>query len=203
MDGDANEEALKYFLSLLAFQPPGAKDYGLAEVIGAISKDRVAMANSWAALCPDTDNPEKSIVAGKLGYAVVPGHKGTDGQFRRMSNIGGQSMMVNKRTSNQKEVRAFVKWWLRMDIQNRFTQLGGQPSLKIVVESEAFKKMRPWHRAFSDSLPYQRDFWKTPQYYELLRTQQIELHKVIRGELTPREGLANTAKIHDGILQKK
>jgi len=59
------------FLELLKFTPPNVRSYTFADVNKAIQTGQAAMAIQWASGAKPMEDPSRSSVAGKLGYAVV------------------------------------------------------------------------------------------------------------------------------------
>ena len=60
------------FLELLKFTPPNVRSYTFADVNKAIQTGQAAMAIQWASGAKPMEDPSRSSVAGKLGYALVP-----------------------------------------------------------------------------------------------------------------------------------
>ncbi|MBM3216632.1 extracellular solute-binding protein [Candidatus Poribacteria bacterium] len=202
LNSPAAVESLTFYRDLLKFQPPGATNYDFDGINNAVAQGVVAMAINWIAVCPPLFDATTSKVADKLMVAVPPGHKGKDGVARRAFNLGGQPFVVGSKTQHMDDVLAYIKWWFQEEQQRRFAQGGGLPSVTAIVSSEEFRSQSPWTRAFSDSIPYQRDVWKNPSFFEMLTVQQEELHAVISGDKDPKTALDTVAQKQDEILQR-
>ena len=188
--------SLEYFLDLLQFQPPGAVNNDLDGVNNAVASGLVAMASNWIAVSPKViEDPTFSKVTDKIMVVVPPGANG-----RKTFNLGGQPFVVGSKSKHVKEALEYIKWWFQKPQQQRFAEGGGLPSTKELIESDEFKGSRAWTRAFADTVPYQRDVWKHPQFFPLLTAQQEELHKAVSGEQTAKEALDNAASRQEQIL---
>lgn len=97
-------EALQFYGRMAReYGPPGAASLGWKEVIGAISQGKAAMTveiSIFAGLV--LENPKRSKVAGKLGYALVP--PGVPGNFQTMLPL---NMLHISSLSKKKEAAWF------------------------------------------------------------------------------------------------
>ena len=196
LNSPAAVESLEFHIGLLEHQPPGAANYDLDAVNNAVAQGIVAMASNWIAVAPPLFDPSVSKVADKLMIVVPPGHDG-----KRIYNLGGQPFVVGAKTQHVEEVLAYIKWWFQDEQQWRFAKGGGLPATSTLIESDEFKALSPWTRAFADAVPHQRDVWKHPAFFELLTAQQEEFHKAVTGSQTAKEALDNAARRHETILE--
>ncbi|HSV31445.1 MAG TPA: extracellular solute-binding protein [Atribacteraceae bacterium] len=200
LNSDLNVESFEFYISLLEYCPPGAINYTLYEINDAMAAGIVAFAINWGVIAEALYDPELSVVHDKLITVLPPGHIDVNGEFNRTSNIGGQPFVIGSATQHIDEVVEFIKWWYRPENATRFAQAGGLGCVEEVVYSEEFLAMKPWHRAFADSLDHQLDFWKEPPFFEMLTVLQETFHKAVLGEITAREAMDHVAKVHTDIL---
>ena len=136
--------------------------------------------------------------------AVSAGLWLADGTLDRSANIGGQPFVLT--TWNDAEIEAeaidFVKWWLSKEIQIKFAQAGGQSGLQSVYDTPDNATYRPWNHAFGQSLEWQRDVWRVPEFMELLNQQQEEFDKAITGQVTAQQALDAVAEFQDELLRE-
>ncbi len=200
LNSDLNVEAFEFYISLLDYQPPAAVNYDLDDVNEALAAGLVAFGINWIVISEMLYDPEQSVVADDLMTVLPPGHIDTDGEFNRTFNIGGQPWVIGSATEHIDEVIAFIKWWYLPENAIRFAELGGLGCVEEVVYSEEFIEMKPYHRAFADTLDWQLDFWKEPTFFEMLTVFQETMHEAVLGEREPREALDHVAKVHTDIL---
>ena len=198
MNSPQSVEALKYYRYLLKYQPPGAADYGIDQCITAISEGKVFSTLTWAAVGAPIFDPEVSKVADKVMVVLPPG-KIVDGKFRRIYCIGGQPWVVSAYSQNIPVVLEFLKWWYSDEVQWKFARMGGLPPNRAVIDSDEFKKIAPWSRAFVDQIPNTRDFWHLPEYAELLLVQQELWHDYCSGKYDVEEA----KKVMDMVAERQ
>jgi len=192
-----NVEALKYYKHLLKYQPPGAADYGIDQCITAMSQGKVFSTLTWAAVGFPIFNPKTSIVYDKVMVVKPP-----IGKITRSYCIGGQPWVVSSYSKHKKEVFEFLKWWYSPEIQWKFAQMGGNPVIRKLIDSERFKSLNPWNRAYVEMIPGAKDFWHLPCYAELLLVQQEEWNKYVSEKtLDAKTALDRTAKRQEKILR--
>ncbi|GIX06803.1 MAG: ABC transporter substrate-binding protein [Candidatus Poribacteria bacterium] len=188
--------SFQFYKDLLQFQPPGAVNFDLDGVNNAMAQGLVAMACNWIAISPSViEDPSFSRVVGKVMVVFPPGQFG-----RRIYNLGGQPFVINAKTQHVEAALEYIKWWFQPEQQWRFARGGGLPSTTQILDSEEFKNLKPWTRAFAELVPYQRDVWKHPAFFELLTVMQEELHAAITGGKSVEEALNNVARRQEEIL---
>ncbi|MBA7634486.1 hypothetical protein ES703_42071 [subsurface metagenome] len=197
MNSPQNVEALEYYKHLLKYQPLGAADYGIDQCITAISQGKVFSTLTWAAVGFPIFDPKTSLVSDKVLVVKPP-----KGKVMRSYCIGGQPWVVSEYSQHKKEVFEFFKWWYSKEIQWKFAEMGGNPVIRKLIDSEEFKKLNPWNRAYVEMIPGARDFWHLPCYAEMLLVQQEEWHNYVSGA-TPdaKTALDRTASRQEEILK--
>ncbi len=202
LNSDVNAEGMVWNKRMLAYQPPGAVNYGIAEEIDAFTQDKVATAFQWAAvgLAMLTDENKDRVIV-----VPPPGFKQEDGSLKRLYSIGGQPWVVNAYNDEEHMTVAidFLKWWYLPETQLEFAKRGGNPCVKAVLEDEGFEDIQPWFRAFKYMLrtDRSRDFWHDPKYSEMLAAQQEGFTAFATGQIDdPALGLEYAACEQQKIL---
>ena len=141
--------------------------------------------------------------ADKVAFAVHPGMRQADGSISRWANIGGQPFVLTTWNDEEtiKETLDFVKWWESPEIQKKFAKNGGQSGLQSVMAMPEYNKYRPWNQAHVAMLPWQRDVWHIPEFFELLTQQQEEFDKAITGQNSAQEALDSVAEFQQEVLE--
>lgn len=204
VNSDANVAAFERFLSFLPYNPPGAASQGIDEINAAFAQGRVAYALNWAAVGAPILDPSSSVVTDKFANAQPPGRRKADGSLSRYWNVGGQPFVLTSWNNDTvvKESIAFVKWWLSDDVQRQFAERGGSVSLKSINSQPDYVKIKPWNRAFVDSLDYQKDIWHVPEFFELIVQQQEQLNASVTKSITVKQALDNIAAHQDDVLRE-
>jgi len=167
-----NAKALERMVKLLAYNPPGAINFGITEVVRAFAKGEVFSAFQWAAMGEAIITPE---LRDKVLVVPPPCFKVND-RFERVYSLGGQSWVINKFNDEAQMLVAidFLKWWYLPETQLEFARRGGNPTTKAALESPEFESIQPWYKAYKYMLRQNRarDFWHDPKYSEMLTVQQ-------------------------------
>jgi ABC-type glycerol-3-phosphate transport system substrate-binding protein len=100
----AGRKGGEVFLELLKYTPPNVRAYTFPDVNKAIQLGQAAMAIQWASGAKPMEDPSRSSVAGKLGYAVVPK------AVRQTPMRGVWTIAIAKTSPNQDAAWEFAKW---------------------------------------------------------------------------------------------
>jgi multiple sugar transport system substrate-binding protein len=119
----------------------------------------------------------------KVMVVPPPGAKQADGSIRRLYCIGGQAWVINNfATREQKQVILdFLEWWYLPETQLEFARKGGNPAVRAALEDPSFDGINPWNRAMKYMIPFNRDFYHSPAYAELLAIQQEAFTSYLTG----------------------
>ena len=121
-------EALEFYGKMAReYGPPGASALGWKEVVGAMAQGKAAMTveiSIFANLI--LENPKKSKVAGKLGYAMIP--PGKTGQYQAMLPL---NMWHLSSFSQKKEAAWYLLQYLSMKEQILDYKLTGLPVTRL------------------------------------------------------------------------
>ena len=110
-------KALEFFISLKPFMPPGVAAYEWAEITEDYISGKVPMMIQWSVFTPQIEDPERSVAAGKTGYAVLPGYP--DAPINNVpgiipgegySSLGGWGLVMNKDSRHKEAAWKFISW---------------------------------------------------------------------------------------------
>ncbi|MDX1933182.1 MAG: sugar ABC transporter substrate-binding protein [Capsulimonadales bacterium] len=195
INSEAAVKALEFYAGLKKFTPPSSENYYFSECLRDFQQGKVAMAQNWFAFLPDLTNKEKNPHAEHTGYFPVP--KGPAGQF---ISLGGQGLSLSAYSKQQDNAKKFLAWFSKEETQKKWAELGGLTANGKVAATDLFKKATPYNVVFTESVPYLKDFYNTPNYSELLTVTQKELNEAVAGTKKPKEALDTIAAEHDKIL---
>ena len=145
-------KAMDYYAGILRrFAPPGVVNFNWYECSAAYMQGQVAMYFDGVNFASQFEDKEKSKIAGKAGYAVLPA--GPAGHF---SPIFGNAVAVSAQSKSQGPAYFFAQW--ATSKQSAVKELlDGTGSARMSVwsnpEVKAKAKMPPdWSQAYVDSL---------------------------------------------------
>ncbi len=200
-----NVQAFQRYLDLLQYAPPAHKtgQMDIFQIQELFMQGKVGAIIDWVGLAEPVLDPKTSQISDKVGFALSPGRRGADGKISRWANIGGQPFVLTTWNDDDviKEALDIVKWWLSRDVQIKFAKNGGQSGLQSVMNSPEYNSYRPWNRAHVANLPWQRDVWHIPEFFELLTQQQQEFDKAITGQKSAKAALDAIAAFQDELLR--
>lgn len=142
-------EAINFYKELLKYAPPGALDYGHAERIAAFSRGEVFSMFQWPAIIPDHENPDKSLVYGKIVYTAPPA-----GPVGSVSIRGAWIVAIPKAAQAKQAAAEFAYWWANADVERRLIPYGLTPPRKSLLLDPQILKEKPWFIGIFRALPY-------------------------------------------------
>lgn len=196
-------EALEFYKSLVKYSPPNALEIWFDEANAVMQAGRVAMIYNWAGFLPSLFDPSASKVYNVIRVVPPPGHKGRDGIFRRYSGIGGQPMCINAYSDKVEEALAFIKFWFQPQNQRKWAEGGGGVCIRDIIQTDWFRNLTPYNRAYADSIAFQVDFWNVPFFAEMLTVVQEEIHAALAGTIGVQAALDNVARRHKQIIERE
>ena len=120
------------------YGPPGASAFGWKEVIGATAQGKAAMTMDLSIFANlMLENPKRSRVAGKMGYALVP--TGKTGKYETMLPLNTYHVSA---FSQKKEAAWLLLQFLTMKKQLLTYKMFGLPSTRMSVNQHPKVKAR-------------------------------------------------------------
>lgn len=178
-----NVQALEFWVSLFRFAPPGCVDWYWDQLTTAFQQGICAMAVAWNDQSYELEDPEKSKVAGKMGYALIPIQK------HPVSHFGSWSWTIPAKAKNPEAAWLYLQWVTSRDISLKCALEGAMPSRKYVFDDPQISAI-PFMPATKAALevcfprPVHRPEWA--QMAEILALYVTKAH---RQEITAQEAL--------------
>jgi len=201
-------KALEFFCSLKPFMPPGVAAYEWAEITSDFCEGNAAMMFQWSDFVRDVEDPVKSKVAGKVGYALMPGNP--DAPVNNVpgiipgegyASLGGWAVVINKDSKNKEAAWKFVEWvsclGMTHDEMMNYLEVGGtntgRKSGYFLPETTGYKVGR-----YPIELEmYREHIRRRPAIAEEVEYELIvgtEVQKAFIGAKTPKQALDDAAK---------
>ncbi len=152
MNSPAWVKSLDWYSGMLRrYAPPGIVNYNWYECSSAFMQGQAAMYYDNVNFAIQFEDPEKSKVAGKVGYAVLP--SGPGGHF---SPIFTDAMAISSQSRNKEAAWLFLHWTTNKANCKRYLLAGvgvGRMSTWNDPEVKAKPRMpTDWYTAYSESL---------------------------------------------------
>jgi multiple sugar transport system substrate-binding protein len=198
--------ALNMYVDLLKnFGPPGAANYGWYEATSDFMQGKAAIFIDASIFASMIEDPQKSTVAKKIGYAQIPA--GPNGI--RKTNLWYWSLAISSLSKHKEAAAQFIAWASSKDICLKVAADSGGSARASIWEKESFQKSaalpKEWFKASLDAMkvvdpdcqPKMKEWWEFQNYVG------IAISEAIAGSSTPEQALKNAAKKTQNLLKQK
>jgi multiple sugar transport system substrate-binding protein len=177
-------EAINFYKELLKFSPPGALDMGHSERIAAFNQGKVFTMFQWPALVPQHEDPNNSLVAGKIIYSAPP-----VGPVKGAAIRGCWVLAMPIASKNKEAAAEFAYWWASYETGQKLIPKGFTPARSDLLLNPNYNKERPWFKAIFDSMRNavaRPRFTKYPEASQIIRNYWLA---AISGKMTAEEAV--------------
>jgi multiple sugar transport system substrate-binding protein len=148
--------ALEELVNTIQYYPPGVLLFESEEPKTMLIKGEVPLLVSWTSTGKRVGDANQSLIIGKAGFGVMPGHQ-VDGKIiRAVPNTGGRSWAISK-YSKVKDATALVLEFVSSPEQ----------SLKIVMDPKTI--MDPWRTSHFTSERFRSAFPGAGEYLDAIK----------------------------------
>jgi len=182
-------EALNTYMTLAKEAGPGnIASLDQNDLIQYLVTGRAAHAVLPVAAQSQMDNPDNSIVVGKIGYANIPHKEGFSSAPALGHWLGG--IPKNIPDENKKAALAFLKWFQLPETQVAYAEMKGSPVSAAAFESEiANLPENRYMKTMVVAAPMARQMTSVPEGAAIISVLELGLNQVAAGEITPVQGL--------------
>jgi len=190
LDEPIAQEATEFFHSLLKIAPPDVVNYDWFDVGEAMASGKVGMIYHWDVYSQTFENPEKSKVVGKVGWAKPPLKEGSGVV---PTQAAPWTFGINKDSKHKEASWKFMKWVVSEEIQRKMAETGKltSPIRLSVLNNPALQNKYPVLRAQYNALlggswvvPYM------PKYAEIQdKVLGLRLNQMLIGEISVKKAL--------------
>jgi len=167
LDPKKGAEAMEFYKKLMAISPKGAETMAHAERQAAFAADPKGVFSMfiWPAQIAGYENPDKSLVAGKIAYSAPPA--GPNG--KRYAMRGTWAVNIPLASKNKAAAAEFVYWWGSKDIAMRLVEANTVPARTDALSDPKFAG-KPWLAGIAESMKYAA---ARPRFKEVAQVQDI------------------------------
>jgi multiple sugar transport system substrate-binding protein len=145
-------KAMDYYAGMLRrFAPPGVVNFNWSECSSSFMQGQVAMYFDGVNFASQFEDKEKSKIAGKVGYVVLPA--GPGGHY---SPIFGNAVAVSSQSKNQGAAYFFAQWaTTKQSAVRELVDGTGSARTSVWGNKEVKEKAKmpaDWYQAYQDSL---------------------------------------------------
>lgn len=205
MNSPEGKKALQFMYDLMhkyKIVPPDVVNWGHTELTNGIVTGYVAMVTQWHCFIPEAENPDSSLVAGKLGYALVPGVKQPDGSIRRRDSLGCWGFAISSGSKYPEATYAFLEWLKSPEIDVRYALAGGTSTRVSTNNDPRVVKEISYAPLIGQSLSeVTMPLPIIPNFTEWSEAIGTEIHKALVGQLTIEKALINCGNISNKFME--
>ncbi|GAB4530881.1 MAG: ABC transporter substrate-binding protein [Anaerolineae bacterium] len=196
------KEALDLFIRLAnECGPPNSGEIGQSDMIQLLVTGKALQAIVVTAAWPNMDDPDKSIVVGKIQTTVIP--KPADGEHATAIGNWNMGIPSNLPDERKQAALAFVRWFLTYDAQYAYAEFGSLPVRSDVYESDlADREEFRWMTAYLNSMPYAHQVLGYKEGAQVEEVLGLRLNQALVGELSSAEALNMAAEEIYQIFQE-
>ncbi|MEM9268080.1 MAG: extracellular solute-binding protein [Pseudomonadota bacterium] len=194
----AGVEAANALKTIVDCGPEGAMSFGPSEAANAFANGQAAMFMDSIAFMPGFENPERSQVVGKVGYAMHP--KGV----RRGSQTGGFGIAIPKNAENKEAAFLLMQWLTSKKGDLMVAMEGGNPSRFSTYQDPGLNEKFPFSATFGEALKYADPDWRPiiPVWGKINADIGTTMSKVLTEDLDIQTALDGVAERTKGVMEE-
>jgi len=197
-------QSLEYYRKLASYGPPGIESFGNEEAWNAFEQGKVAIMVDANAAAPEVENPEKSKVVGKVGYAPMPA--GPAGAY---SGVWGWGFSIPTTSKSKEAFWALVTYMTSQAMQEEYIKNGGVASRTSYLNDPSQQAIHPDYQATLETLAQAADLLKkglgcvvkVPQWNALSEMIGTEGPKYFTGQVTAQQACDSMQSQAEDILK--
>ena len=194
----AGVEAANALKTIVACGPEGAMSFGPSEAANAFANGDAAMFMDSIAFMPGFENPDRSKVVGKVGYAMHP-----EG-VRRGSQTGGFGIAIPKNAENKEAAFLLMQWLTSKKGDLMVAMEGGNPSRFSTYQDAGLNEKFPFSATFGEALKYADPDWRPiiPVWGKINADIGTTMSKVLTEDLDIQEALDGVADRTRAVMEE-
>jgi len=198
MNDAAGVEAANALKKIVDCGPEGATSFGFGEALGAFLKGDTAMFLDTTVVAGQVDDPDKSQVVGKVGWALHP--MGT----RRGSQTGGFGIGIPANAEHKEAAFLLMQWLTSRKGDKMVALAGGNPSRFSTHDDADVNAKFPHMSTFGEALQHADPDWRPiiPVWGKINADLGTTLSKVLTEDLDIQEALDGVAERTRGVMEE-
>lgn len=198
INNDAGVAAANALKTIVDCGPEGSQTFGPAEAAASFSQGKSAMFMDSIAFAAGFEDPAKSKVAGKVGYALHP-----EG-VRRGSQTGGFGIAIPRNAQNKEAAFLLMQWLTSKEGDLKVAMAGGNPSRFSTYQNAELNAKYPYSATFGEALKYADPDWRPiiPTWGKINADIGTTMSKVLTEGLDPQQALDGVAERARAIMDE-
>lgn len=199
INNEAGVAAANALKTIVDCGPEGSSAFGPAEAANSFANGNSAMFMDSIAFAPTFENPDKSQVVGKVGYAMHP-----EG-VRRGSQTGGFGIGIPANALNKEAAFLLAQWLTSKHGDKLVAMAGGNPSRFSTYADPEVQAKYPYAKVFGEALQYADPDWRPiiPAWGKINADIGTTMSKVLTEDLDPQEALDGVAERTRALMEEE
>jgi len=196
---DKAVKAIDYYKKLLEISPPSKLSMGHPETIQNMESGKLFSTLQWPAIIAGHENPENSVVAGKLAYSTNPAGPGGASAI-----TGVWTLAIPKSSDNKQAAAEFAYWWGSKKSGRELVEAGMSPMRKDLLKDPELQKKYPWYQALMNNLSEKNAVHRPrfPQYPKVSDEISTYFSRVISGSMEAETAMIELKENINNIVEE-
>jgi len=190
--------ALEFLQQVVATGPKGIAGYGQGEMNTAFLQGQAAMYLDSSLISGLVNDPAKSKIVGKVGYALHP--QGS----RRASQSGGLGLAISKNARHADAAFLLMQWLTSKAQDKAVARVGGVPIRNSTLADSELRQKYPEFAVFQEALKYANPDWRPiiPVWDQInVQTLGVGISEALTGKKTAQVALQEMVEPVKNIMR--
>ena len=198
VNNEAGVEAAEALKTIVDCGPEGSQTFGFAEAGAAFLQGNTAMFLDSTVFAGQVEDPERSKVVGKVGWAPHPMG------VRRGSQTGGFGIAIPRNAENKEAAFLLMQWLTSKEADKLVALAGGNPSRYSTHADAEVNAKFPHMAIFGEALQHADPDWRPiiPVWGKINADLGTALSKVITEDLDIQEALDGVAERTRAVMEE-
>lgn len=184
--------------------PRGSTDFELGEAAAFFAQGKAAMMWNWSMMGADLEDPSKSKVAGKVGYAMFPKENPNVVHYVREASTG---LCIPKTAKNKEAAYLFIQWLTSKDtlLKVEADYKCGHPARYTVMKHPRVKNLFPYFPLLAQAGKDKavRLVPKIVEWSQVDDVSAVYFQKCMIGKMSPKDTMKKAVKGVERMLDDK
>lgn len=184
--------------------PRGSTDFELGEAAAFFAQGEAAMMWNWSMMGADLEDPSKSKVAGKVGYAMFPKENPNVVHYVREASTG---LCIPKTAKNKEAAYLFIQWLTSKDtlLKVEADYKCGHPARYTVMKHPRVKDLFPYFPLLAQAGKDKavRLVPKIVEWSQVDDVSAVFFQKCMIGKMSPKDTMEKAVKGVERMLDDK
>lgn len=199
LDVDKGVQGMEFYKKLMAISPQGAETMAHVERQAAFAADPKGVFSMfiWPAQIAAYENPDTSMVSGKIAYSAPPAGPAGHGAV-----TGAWAMAIPKASTKKQAAAEFIYWWSSQAVAEKLVAANTIPARTEALTDPSLVATKPHLPALADSMAVAISRPRFKEIGEVQDVVKLRWIEGITGKRDTREAIELIIKETNEILKR-